>query len=72
MKKQQAEAFELARRKFFIPAARNLMDAYYTSHHLKTSNLATNDLSQVLESSRDVWKSAYHMSVLIYFGVDNV
>lgn len=55
MQRQQTAATELAKRKFFIPAARTLMGAIYDSKYLSNANLVnTAELVKVLEDDRDV------------------
>lgn len=56
IKKQQTQALELARRKFFIPAARLLMSAIYDAKYLKSSSqsAAYDELIKTLERHRDV------------------
>lgn len=46
---------ELAKRRFFIPAARTLMGAIYDSKYLSNANLVnTAELVKLLEDNRDV------------------
>ncbi len=55
VRREQMAAQELARRKFFIPAARTLMGAIYDCKYLMSTNLAAaTDLVKVLEDVRDV------------------
>lgn len=55
VQRQQGAAMELAKRKFFIPAARTLMGAIYDSKYLSNANLVnTAELIKLLEDNRDV------------------
>lgn len=57
IKRQQAQALELTKRKFFIPAARLLMSALYDAKYLKSSSpsAACDELIKALERHRDVF-----------------
>lgn len=55
VQKQQSQAIELAKRRFFIPAVRTLMGAIYDARYLhSTQMIATGDLTKLLEANRDV------------------
>lgn len=55
VQKQQGQSLELAKRKFFIPAARMLMSAIYDSRYLNASHLSSSDeLVKLLDVNRDV------------------
>lgn len=55
IQKQQSHALDLARKKFFIPAARMIMGAIYDSRYLRDAQLAaSSELAKLLEANRDV------------------
>ena len=60
IQRQQAQALELARKKFFIPASRMIMGAVYDSRYLRDAQLAASaELAKALETNRDVRRSEW-------------